>query len=581
MTEPSLIARQRVLLRELIQRAAERAHAEPAIAAAFQEQVDAVENEFADGRDAVNGRLQREQEENERQFEQARASIEARYNVEQDTANRDYNEAHEEIVTREKFEKKAAEAAYKEACWTIGAVLEGAINEAEQEVRENKTRLMNRLDNLHTIHKEARALLEEWKQSAKELEASARDSSPADPSTAPPKLSECVVEAQRLLEQLQELVVPRYLKARRFFAMVVFVWLASILPLGFLAGRIWGKSELSWTLILGLIASSLTVLAIGPFLQMLLAAVARSQIRHHYEPLYQTILEAESTRQLLLDRYENESRQRVLESKKQHNEEVRRAHTAYRQQRAASKRRLEQDLPPVEDRYRDRQRESERQRAADLHRVREMYEHRLLEIQQRHDEDMRQLQARREQLLQEVQQHRDADWNTLVEDWRQAMNGLQTSVAEINETTRRLMPGWDDPSWQQWQPPATIPPVLRLGQYHIRLDQVPKGVPADPGLRALTPAAFELPALCDFPARSSLLLQAATRAEPSPCRRCRPSSSACSPRCRPVRCASSSSIRSAWARTSPPSCTWPTTTRCWSPAVSGRRRRTSSSAWPT
>ncbi len=55
----------------------------------------------------------------------------------------------------------------------------------------------------------------------------------------------------------------------------------------------------------------------------------------------------------------------------------------------------------------------------------------------------------------------------------------------------------------------------------------------------------------------------------------------CSPRCRRARSASRSSIRSGWARTSPPSCTWPITTSNWSPAASGPTPPTSSSGWPT
>ena len=51
MPEPSLIARQRALLQDLIQRSAERARAEPAIAAALWDQVDAVEHDFTDGRE--------------------------------------------------------------------------------------------------------------------------------------------------------------------------------------------------------------------------------------------------------------------------------------------------------------------------------------------------------------------------------------------------------------------------------------------------------------------------------------------------------------------------------------------------
>ncbi len=250
------------------------------------------------------------------------------------------------------------------------------------------------------------------------------------------------------------------------------------------------------------------MLLIGPLLQLLLTAVARRQIRRIYGPLCQTIVEAEGTRQLLLDRYDSEFRQAVLEAKKRHNDEVRRAHAVYLNERGASKRRCEQALPPVEERYQRRLRDSEQARAADLRKANDLYEHRRVESQRRHDEDMAQLQARREQLLKEIQERHDTDWSTLVEDWRQAMTGLQTAVTEIDETMRRLMPDWDDPSWQKWQPPATVPPVLRLGQYQVRLDQVPKGIPNDAGLRHMTPAEFDLPSLCDFPARSSLLLQA-------------------------------------------------------------------------
>ena len=135
------------------------------------------------------------------------------------------------------------------------------------------------------------------------------------------------------------------------------------------------------------------------------------------------------------------------------------------------------------------------------------------------------------------------------EDWRTAMTGLQAAVADINEKTRGLMPGWDDPSWQSWQPPATVPPVLRLGQYHVQLDQIAKGIPTDAGLRALTPAAFDLPALCDFPRCSSLLLQASDAGRRSPCRRCKRSMlRLLTVAARRARCASPSSTRSAWAQ---------------------------------
>jgi hypothetical protein len=508
MPEPSLIARQRSLLRDLIQRSAERARAEPGIAAAFQEQVDAIENDFADTRDSLKQRLRRDQDENERQIEQARVTVEARFKVEQDAANREYTLNRGQILERESTEKEEAQTTYQEACWTIGAILEGAKSEAEQDLRENKTRLNARLDELHTIQQKARAHLEEWKQPTKEMEAEILSVITLDRNAPPPKLSECVAEAQQFLEELQQLVVPRFFKGRRLAILLLLVWIASILPLGFLVGRL-----VNWTSILGmgtsgLIASSVMMLVVGPLVNLFLAAVARSQVRAVFGPLCQIVAQADGTRQLLVDRYESEFRQTVLDAKKRHNDEVRRTHATYVQQRAASKRRRAQDLPPVEERHERLLRESEERRTEDLHKAEELYRLRRDEIQEHHDEDMRQLEARREQLLKEAQERHDADWNTLVEDWGQAMTGLQTAVAEINETTHRLMPDWDAPTWRDWQPPASVPPVLRLGDYHVRMDQVPRAIPTDAGLRALTPAEFDLPALADFPARSSLLFQA-------------------------------------------------------------------------
>ncbi|HTU21757.1 MAG TPA: FtsK/SpoIIIE domain-containing protein [Gemmataceae bacterium] len=508
MPEPSLIARQRAQLRELIQRAAERARGEPAIAAAFREQVDNVEIEFAEGCEAVSSRLTREQEENERQIEQARVTIEARYKVDQDAAYREFMQSRGRILEREESEKEAAQSTYKEACWTIAAILEAAKNEAEQEQRENKTRLQTRLDDLHAIQRQARLLLEEWKQPAKEIEAEIHASAAMDKNAPPKKLSECVVEAKRLHDALQQLVVPKFYKGRRLAVLVGLFWLASILPLGFVVGHFLQKSSLPWITFLGLLASSLTVLVVAPLLNLFLAAVARKQVRGVYEPLCQIVVDTDSTRQLLLDRYESECRQRVLEAKKKHNEEVRRAHAAYKQTRAASKRRLDREMPVVEERYHRLREDSEQRRADDLRHADERHEHRRLDIQQRHDENMSQLTVRRQQLLNEIQARRDADWNTLVENWRQAITQLRSTVADINQTASGLMPSWDDPSWSSWQPSTAVPPLLRLGHYHVRMDQVPRAIPTDAGMQAMTPADFDLPALCAFPSHSSLLFQA-------------------------------------------------------------------------
>src|SRR5262249_42756575 len=235
---------------------------------------DTIENEFTEGREAVSRRLVREQEENDRQMEQGHVRIEARYKAEQESAQREQTIARGKVLEREQSEKETADTTYREACWTIAAILEGAKNGAEEELRENKTRLQARLDSLHEIQKKARALIEEWKQPAKEIEAEISTSGSPDKNAPPPKLSECLTEAQGLFEQLQQLVVPTFFKGRRLAVLIFFVWLASILPLGFVVGLISGWSNLAGISVLGLVTSSVMVLVAAPLLNMFLSSVA-------------------------------------------------------------------------------------------------------------------------------------------------------------------------------------------------------------------------------------------------------------------------------------------------------------------
>src|SRR5579875_3540327 len=208
MSESALITQQRALLRDLIHQAAERARNEPAITTMLREQVDQVEIEYAEAREEIERQRTREWEENEQRIEQARKSIETRYTIDQDAASQEFSEKRRQILEREEREKEAAKTAYQEACWTAAAVLEGAKNEAEQELRDNKSRLQARLDELHDIHQQARALLKQWKQPAEEIEADV-DASLSTTENAPPtKLSECVTEARQWLEQLQQLARP-------------------------------------------------------------------------------------------------------------------------------------------------------------------------------------------------------------------------------------------------------------------------------------------------------------------------------------------------------------------------------------
>ena len=145
--------------------------------------------------------------------------------------------------------------------------------------------------------------------------------------------------------------------------------------------------------------------------------------------------------------------------------------------------------------------------------------------------------------------------------------------------TRRRADSWTGPgpSSTAGSRPTEVPPGMRFGAFDVDLDQFPNGVPRDPRLKSV-PTHFELPALLPFPIQGSLLIKAADRGKDEAITLLQ-SLDAPLPHLGAgrARSASPSSTRSAWARTSPRSCTWAITTSFWSPTGSGPRRSTSSS----
>ena len=158
---------------------------------------------------------------------------------------------------------------------------------------------------------------------------------------------------------------------------------------------------------------------------------------------------------------------------------------------------------------------------------------------------------------------------------------LPRRVEQIERTCRDLFPDWHTSDWNRWTMPAEIPPAFRLGSGKLELARIKGGLSEDEKLR---------PAQTEFALAGAFAISATFAAAVEGQRsgtgqggRCDAGGHAaiCSRPCRRARSASRSSIRWGWARTSRPSCTWPTTTSSSSPAASGPTRRTSSSVWPT
>jgi hypothetical protein len=509
MTEPDLLARQRSLLQDLRQRNARRAETEPALQEGIRTRRAELHKHYHQACQALDMQALTEQDELQRRRDQAHTEAQEHFDAEQEEALAHFTRDQNAQTAREEAEREEVRTTYQEACWTAAAVLEGVKGDAEKVFNDNRLRLGQRMDELAALRQTAHTLLAEWKHPAPPLEQLARAEAAAAPRTELRKLSECLSDAHLQIAQLQDLVVPRFLKGKRLLGLSLLLWLVLVFPLGWLLVRLTGmETSLALLLGLGLAASTGVTLIVGPLAYMIFTALARRQIRATYLPFGRTLIDAEATRLHLLDHYESEHRQQVRAGKKKHNQDVRRAHAVYRRRRNDCKQKYGQEKTRLEDRYQQELAASEERRDQSLQAAdqtceeeRKASEERRLAERQRLD-DRYQLQTR------EAEERYQSDWAELCSNWLDAMSRLRREADDVARQVGRLYPPWTDPAWQHWKPPAAPPELLRLGGYEVHLDQLPGGLPQDDQLRSATPALLPLPAVCGFPEQSSLLLQA-------------------------------------------------------------------------
>ncbi|HZY84416.1 MAG TPA: hypothetical protein VFE78_06275, partial [Gemmataceae bacterium] len=511
MSEPLLIECQRTLLRDLTRLAADRARAETDVEQALRAEMEAAERELSETTRAVEERFLAENGAAAAKVQKARAAVAARYEQEKAAALAEFTAARKAVLGRYAEEKEEVQSAFRETCWTLGAFLEGAKAEAGKELLEQKTRLTAQTERLHAVRKEARALLEEWKQPVTYLDA---------PPPPPPdvtaeggervKLPQYLAEVEELLASLQALAAPRWLKGKRFAAVFALVWLLLVYPLGLLVDRYAGLPDhgIEGTLLLGLAASTVATLLLGAITHAILSAVTRAQVRALAVPLGEDLVAAQVRCAQILDYFTTQHRKQVRAARKRHMLKVRSAQTVSMQRAAEVKRRRAEAMPPVKERFRARRKACARLRVRDLRRAERRYQLASADAQQRHAAGRKEAEQRHQSRLSQALARHDADHAKMAAEWRQGVAELRAVIDALNAEARQLFPPWDDPAWDNWSPPAELPPVLRYGEYRVAQAAIPHAVPVGPELREVTVPDFTLPVLAPFPDRYSLLLHA-------------------------------------------------------------------------
>ncbi len=507
MSEHPLIARQRTLLRDLARLGAEQTRHVPSLAEGFRTETECVESDHEESVEARRRRYAADKEDLDGDLSKEREEIESRYRSEQDACKKAYARIHRELTARLAAETEAAKVAFGEATWTAEATLEAALGDTRTQFRDHNVQLDDRMDELTGVFAEANALLVGWKHPLSEDDPA--EVAPADEGSSPRKLTDYIEQADEQLKGLRSLSLPRFLNSYRPTVALLLLWLALLSPLGWLlAPRFFDEPTLLQLLSTGAAAGAILCLVLGIPLRLVLGSIARKQVARGYLPLRGIMRDARASKEHFAAHYLAERDRALLEANQRHERPMNKSRMRHEQQQEDIAQRRALGLTPLQANYTTQRQANHDRRAKDLRDAEDRHATGHARLDAEFAAVTRQEQERYQGVLDEIHGRYQSQWQGHLARWQPLLADALASGVEIREKVDTLFPAWDDPTWADWRPTGTVPPVVRFGSSEIVTHSIVEAPPWDSSRPAAVPITFRLPALYSFPEPASLLFRA-------------------------------------------------------------------------
>ena len=95
----------------------------------------------------------------------------------------------------------------------------------------------------------------------------------------------------------------------------------------------------------------------------------------------------------------------------------------------------------------------------------------------------------------------------LIKRWHEVVDRFGQENGQLTDRCRELFPCPEEIDWENWQPPASTPPILPFGHYQVDVSQLEGGL-SDRRELIIDPSTFELPAVLSYPDCPSMLFRA-------------------------------------------------------------------------
>ncbi len=463
MTEPLGTNRLRELVIEMRRLVAERTAAEATLAADFSARKQAAEKQYEEAQKEAAARYERDRAQTEAEYLELRSEIVAQFQSDQSAAKEQYDAACAAIVARNEEAESEAKRHMQDAQWQATAVFEASEKSLEARLKEAQAQLRELDQQLQALRQEAEQVLQGRKVSGTFFAGDAQQSDQTVlakkvPDTLQPPAQRC---AERIAMARKQLQAIRARKSPGLFQAAA-GWLRrgapqEADPAPAVLRQTLGEAVLAWR------AAWEAVHADAQRQSAALAAQLGAEMNRAAEEFSRMSADLKSKRQ---------------EARKE-------AEAVFMATRSTISSRHNSERRELEDRYAQRLKDLDDNYAAEAGKLQRGYSQAAAEWEAR---------------------FRRA-WEAIVARWLAGIEAFQAAVERMAALGQRLFPDWDSAAWNDWTPPAAIPPVIPFGQLQLGLDDFEGGMPKDPQL--VPPRTrFSIPALLAFRDQGLILWKA-------------------------------------------------------------------------
>jgi DNA segregation ATPase FtsK/SpoIIIE, S-DNA-T family len=451
----------------------------------------------------IRSRFESDKDSARHQNEEHVSRIRTTFETSQSSLDHDRDMKRHTVNSSAEAREDKARAHHDYAVLMADSLGDAAMKRIEEQREEIKAAILIARRGLHSLQWQAEALLQLYRRS---ISARENGDIPIPEPVADYGKYFCEQRdlARKHLGVLRGLKVCHLFVGLRPFVYAGLIFVLAVLvmlPVSYLGGRFLPPFYFSGPI------AGLAALAITMIVGKALWKKSNLQVAAVYEPFRQAIALGLAGLEKHLETTLKDLDKRACETIKSRDEEKAKAKDQFAAATADIAQGREAAVQQIEEEYHDARIRIEQIRTDDLHRVEEERQLRQSQLQQRFEREMAEFQQHCEQEIRELEEKYSAARRRLGLRWEEGWSRIRMLLDHTAALDRSLQVNWDDPFWNEWTPPKTLPRFVRFGSFGLDLNLLADSVHAHVGSPVDRVKPIPIPALLSLSNHCSLFIE--------------------------------------------------------------------------